>query len=436
MAVRAAKIEIAGFGKASGRRDNWRQMAIDCQRMTNRIWQIWLVHHATHGTADKLRAHFEAYREWDQAPKDERGPKPKWPCKPLEPPLTHSPDDQSFYRILSREFPGINARTRGLLLNAWQSRLSKRKAASGALPGWVSILFGNESVPSFHKPQPIPFDKQNASLRKDDDKYILRLRIDRDEDTGRSEVEDCELILRKRKCGHVRSVVDKILSGEYAWKGSNLVLKNGKWFAMVSYEMPKRERSNVDPEKVLFVRPGSRWPWRVRHMGGRGSFSAGGNGRHVDFARRAIDRETIGRKEHYRWAGSNQKGHGGDRARSVWVKLSSRWKDFQKRYNSEVARRVTDIAIREGCGRIIYLQPRDGRRDSRFLSGGQKNGRTAGWDYFAFGTMLASKCEEEGIEFGKGSGDGNRAKKPKATTRGVRRVRKPSKPKHPVGAGR
>ena len=400
MTVRAAKIEIAGFGKASGRRDNWRQMAVDCQRMTNRIWQIWLVHHATNGTADKLRAHFEAYREWEKSPKSERGPKPKWPCKPLEPPLTHSPDNGSFYRILSREFPGLNARTRGLLLNAWQSRLSKRKAASGSLPGWVSILFGNESLPSFHKPQPIPFDKRNANIRKDDDKYILRVRIERDGESGKSNVEDCELILRKRKCGHVRSIVEKILRGEYEWKGSSLVLRNGKWFAMVSYEMPKRERSDLDLEKVLCIRPGSRWPWRVRYSGGR-SFSAGGNGRHVEFARRAIDRETATRKEHYRWAGSNQKGHGGGRARAVWTKLSSRWKDFQKRYNAEMARRVIDIAIREGCGRVIYLQPRDARRSSRFLSGSQKAGRTAGWDYFAFGTMLASKCEEEGVEFGK-----------------------------------
>jgi len=146
MTVRAAKIEIVGFGRESGSRDNWKQLAIDCQRMQNRLWQIWLVHHSINGSAEKLRSHFDAYNEWQ---KTKKGKKPEWPCKALEAPLTKSADEKSFYRILSAEFPGVNVRTRGLLTNAWQSRLSKRKAANGNLPGWVSILFANESLPSF-----------------------------------------------------------------------------------------------------------------------------------------------------------------------------------------------------------------------------------------------------------------------------------------------
>ena len=132
MTVRAARIEIFGFGKASGQRDNWRELSVQCQRMQNRLWQIWLVHHAINGSADKLREHFEKFAEWQ---KTKEGNKPEWPCNAMEPPLTKSADTASFYRILSKEFPGVNVRTRGLLTNAWQSRLSKRKAANGNLPG-------------------------------------------------------------------------------------------------------------------------------------------------------------------------------------------------------------------------------------------------------------------------------------------------------------
>lgn len=425
MAVRAAKIEIFGFAKE--RRDAWRELAISCQRMSNRLWQIWLCHHSNNDSAGKLRSHFDAYKKWQET---KEGKKPEWPCKPLEPPLTASADPMSFYRILSAEFPNVNVRTRGLLTNAWQSKLNQRKSATGSLPGWVAILFANESLPSFTRPQPIPFDKDNAKLKKIGDKYFCELRIERLAD-GKSVVEPCELMLGKRKCRSVRATVDKILTGEYTWKGSNLVYDRGKWFVSISYEMPNKVRTEkeADPDRILYVRPGrsrkqdDAWrgsPWRVR-IADR-SFAQGGNGAHIEHARRSIIRERNERKEHYRWGGSNQKGHGTRRAEEVWTKLSSRWKDFTKRYNNEVSRRIVELAIREKCGRIVYLQPKDSQRDNRLLSVlGNDNRSAMSWDYFQFGTMLASKCESEGIEYGKKP----KAKpKPKAAAGRVRGVRK------------
>lgn len=414
MTVRAARIEIFGFGKASGQRDNWRQLSVDCQRMQNRLWQIWLVHHAVKGSADKLRDHFVKYAEWQ---KIKKGKKPEWPCKALEPPLTKSADPKSFYRILSAEFPGVNVRTRGLLTNAWQSRLSKRKAANGNLPGWVSILFANESLPSFTRPQPIPFDHDNAKLLKIDGKYFVEVRIERLAD-GKSVVERCELVLNKRKTASVRSIVDKILAGQYGWKGSNLFYDRGKWFAIISYEKPDKVRVVLNPDKVLYVKAGRKKPWRVRCEDR--SWPYGGNGLHVEYARRTIQRERGQRKEHYRWSGSNQKRHGRKRAESVWTKLSSRWRDFTKRYNNEVSTSIVRWAIANGVGRIVYLQPKDRQRDSRYLSNAGNDGYSQmSWDYFQFGTMLASKCEDEGMDYGA------KPKKAKAkpATRGVRGVR-------------
>lgn len=421
MTVRAAKIEIFGFGKASGQRDNWKQLSVDCQRMQNRLWQIWLVHHSVNGSADKLRAHFDAYRAWQEY---KEGPKPEWPCKALEAPLTTSADQQSFYRILSAEFPGANVRTRGLLTNAWQSRLSKRKAANGNLPGWVSILFANESLPSFTRPQPIPFDHDNAKLLKIDGKYYVELRIERLAD-GKSVVERCELVLNRRKTMSVRATVDKILSGEWKWKGSSLAFDRGKWFAMISYEKPAHQRVNINPEKVLYVRAGKAAPWRI-HVDKR-TQEFGGKGWHIEHARRTIQRERGQRKEHYRWAGSKQKGHGRRRADAVWTKLSSRWKDFTKRYNNEVSTRLVRWAISQGIGRIVYLQPKDRQRDSRYLScAGNDGSSQMTWDYFQFGTMLAAKCDHEGIEYG--------AKPKKAKTKApARRVRDMRKALQPVG---
>lgn len=413
MAVRATRVEIFGFGKASGRRDNWRQLAVDCQRMTNRLWQIWLCHHAANRSADKLRSHLDAFKAW----KEHGGKKPAWPCKALEPPLTVSADPRSLYRILSAEFPGVNVRTRGLLTNAWQSLLSKRKAANGNLPGWVSILFANESLPSTTRPVPIPFDKENAKLQRDGQSYVLEVRIERLGD-GKSVVERCELMLNKPKCHSVRTIIDRIMSGVYEWKGSSIVFDRGKWFASLAYEMPARKQETVDPDKTLFVRAGRRSPWRVRVDGGS-SWRFGGNGSHVEHARRAIIRERNSRKEHYRWAGSNQKGHGRSRADAAWTKLSSRYRDFVKRYNNEITRQVVNLAISRGCGRVVYLQPKDAQRADRFLTIAGNDGRSAmAWDYFQFGSMLAAKCETEGLEYGAKP----KTKTPANRVRGLRKA--------------
>jgi len=447
MAVRTAKIEIFGFAK--DRKDAWRELAISCQRMTNRLWQIWLCHHANNDSAGKLRSHYDAFKLWEAT---KVGDKPEWPCSVFGEFVSHVPkkgknkgvetptawmlvtsDPNGSYHTLAREFPGVHSRTRELLRKAWESRISSRKSATGSLPGWVAILFANESLPSFTRPQPIPFDKENAKLRKEGDEYICEFKIERLADS-KSLVEPCTLMLGKRKCRSVRATVDKILSGEFTWKGSNLLCDRGKWFAVICYEKPDKVRpeESYDSDKVLYVRAGrfSRLdgtkqgsPWRVR-IANR-SFGFGGNGAHVEFKRRSILRERRERREHYRWAGANQTTHGRARGYSVWVKLSSRWMDFTKSYNSRVTKELIELAKKEGCGRIIYLQSRDSQRDTRLLSMlGNDFTSSMLWDYFQFGTMLASKCEAEGIEYGKSK------KKPKAkpAAGGVPRVRATGKP--------
>lgn len=413
MVVRAMRVECI---VPKERREAFRNLARSCQRMQNRLWQIWICHHANNGSAEKLRRHFEAYHEWQST---KSGQKPQWPCRAVEPPLTKSADSRSFYRILSAEFPEVNVRTRGLLTNAWQSLLSSRKASSGSLPGWVSILFGFESVPSFHRPQPIPFDKDNARLLMVDGQCVVRVRLDRDEVSGKSTVDDLPLLLNKRKSRQARVVVDRLLDGEYAWKGSNIIFDRGKWFVALCYEMPaKTACETLDANRILFVRPGKNSPWRVRI--GNESWRFGGDGSHVVHARRAIQGERNSRQQHYRWAGSSQKGHGRSRAASVWTKLASRWKDFTKRYNSEITRQLIRICVSRGCGRIVFLQPNDRIRNSRFLTtAGNSPRSSSSWDYFQFGTMLASKCESVGIEYGK-----PKRKKGKDASNGVRSVRK------------
>lgn len=314
------------------------------------------------------------------------------------------------------------------MTNAWQSLLGSRKASSGSLPGWVAILFGLESVPSFHRPQPIPFDKDNAKLLQTEEGIVVRVRLDRDEVTGKSTVDDLPLLLNKRKARQARVVADRLLSGEYTWKGSNVIYSRGKWYLALCYEMPANSHLSLDPKRVLYVRPGKRSPWRVS-VNRAESWPFGGNGLHVTHARKAVQAERNSRKAHYRWAGSNQKSHGRRRADAAWTKLASRWRDFTKRYNNEVSRQLIRLAVSRGCGRIVYITPNERVRESRFLSLAGNDRRSAmSWDYFQFGSMLAAKCESEGIEYGKIAKE-----KTKAVSGRLRGVRNNDAAKHRRG---
>lgn len=417
MPVRCYRIECI---VPTERKQAYFELSVACQRMLNRLWQIWLCHHANAGSADKLRRHFVEYRQWQRT---KAGTKPAWPCKCIEPPLNKSADANSLYRLISKEFPEVNVRTRGLLTNSWQSLLSSRKAASGALPGWVSILFANESIPSFTRPQPIPFDKQNAKLELGEDGTVFAVvRIDRDIVSGKSTVDRLALMLNKRKARNARVVVERVLSGEYAWKGSDIVYDRGKWYAAISYEIPaESQKKPLDKNKIMYVRPGRYKPWRVAVSGSR-SFSYGGYGDHVTIARKRIEGERASRMSGYKWAGSTRKGRGRSRAESVWTKLSDRWKDFVKRYNREMANKIVRLAIEKGCGRVVYLQPTGKIKDSRALTrmGATDRSRTS-WDYFQMGHLLASKCEQLGVEFGKAKKTQEKKKPGRAKKTGARK---------------
>lgn len=404
-AVRCVRIEIRKMPE--DRRTRWRELCLSAQRITNRMWQIWIKWHLENDSETKLRAHFELYNQWKTDDKKTRGAKPPWPVQAVGKELA-----KEIYHSVSKSFPDVHARTRVLIANKWKSTVDSRKSTRFSLKGWVAILYALESVPSFHKPLPIPFDKvncpKNVPLHRDaDDVLTLSVRLDRNTDDGTSPIESFPLGKLDR---YSRVVVERLLSGAYDFKGSAIEFRKGKFFALISYQMPPAKRSNLDPEKVLTIFPARNYdpadrikrgvrmaPWIFLHRGDRAR--RGGHGRHIIRFRKMVQQERATRKEHYRWAGSDQKGRGGKRARAAWTKLSSRWKNFVRNYNHEMTRLAVRTAMFKDCGKIVYYQPKDERRDGLFLTDAGRDDRSKmTWDYFQFGTFLKNKCHQEGIE--------------------------------------
>jgi hypothetical protein len=403
MTVKTAKVEIFGFGRASGRRDNWKALAVDCQRMMNRLWQIWLWHHFRMGTAEKIQRWMTDLSAWLEGGK--KGPKPTLPAKAFDGPMDEKGNPESLYNMLHREFSHVHGRVIDLTLNIWRQNLSSRKSASGSLSAWISILRGTESIPSFTRPLPIPFDKKSSSLAKVDGRYILTVRLERGENGRPAETESCELMLKRRKCGSFRAIIDGILDGSIQASGSKLHFDSmsGKWFAMICYTRPDLPPPPaLDPNKTLLVRPGRKNAFRFRTSRGSFSWKRGAMLTPVMIQRRRIEGERIGRQESYQVANQNRKGHGRRRSESAWTKLRQMWNNFTNRINHQVTNHAIEVAIRNGCGRIVYCQPRGTVSGTRGLvtAGSDQFTRTA-WDFSTVDTMFAYKCQERGIEYGR-----------------------------------
>lgn len=448
MAVRTTRIEIAGFSNMSEeRKKSWKMLVETCQKMKNRLWKLWVSQHVAAGNDLVLAKHFAdmqtvVFRDVGERPIKPRKPKrdaapsvwgeyerssvkyeedlanwqlrkaevkaanqKEFPCKVMV------QDEKYFYHDLGQHFPQVNKRTISLLIQKWAQNLRTRKSANGSIKGWVSILLEGEQIPSFTKPQPVPFDKQNSKLftvdKQDPNsgakfkKYYCELRIERLPHSGDSVVERCELVLGKRKTLSIKAIVDRCISGEYAFKGSELLFHDGKWYIMLAYDKPQDVVPNLDQNKIMYVKPGRRFPWLVKIGSSKTMRYLAGNGRNVEHWRRDLDRQRRERMSHYRYsAGSNRKGRGQKHAIKTLTQKSEGWKGFCKSFNNNTTAKLIQEAIRHGCGTIVYLQPGDEHKKAkRFLNVAGSNAHCRlTWDYFQFGSMLSFKCQDKGIE--------------------------------------
>lgn len=390
MAVRIARFEIFKFCDGNKeRREVWRSLSEQCQQISNRVWQMFERWHDDNQSVPKIKTFLNDLAAW-RASKGLKEDKPKLNLQAINSELS-----KLIYRDVSDNWPMIHARARVLLLNRLQQGIKSRKAASGSLSGWINVLFCREGRPSFTRPVPIPFDARNSRLVAPDGEgknWRLEIKIERGDD-GTSVVDLCELMTRKRKARSQTAFLEKIASGQSKFCGSYLVYDRGKWFAMICHDTPSEKPAQLDADRKVTLLPGHFVPWIVA-KGNRRS-PRFGDGRHVVGMRRILFQQRQERQENYRWASSSLKGHGRKKATHGWEKLSSRWRDFVKRYNNEVTTKLVKECIADGVGTIEYFQPTGFQRDRRWLTGDDYR---CGWDYFQVKTMLAQKCERAGIK--------------------------------------
>lgn len=394
--VRTMRYEIVGWaGDPKDAKARWRRIADDCREIVNLIWQQWETWHIQQGSdlaARQWLADYKRHMEAGGAKKD--APKLDVVCMP--PVLS-----KRIYAAIKDRFPHVHTRTWGLLQQLTAKRMGG-KDVEGRYKIWLAVLLNRQGRPNSTHDQPIPFDSKNSRpmsrIEGKHTNYALSVNLTRLYSDKKScpSIEDA-VQLKARGSG--QSILARIESGEYTFKGSSIVYHSGKrkWFALIAYQMPVAAKADVDASRTAVVHPCKDRPWRL-WINGRDLW-VGGQGLHVAAVRRQLLTQRWSRQENYRRAGSSNKGHGRKRALDPIFKLSNRWRQFTKCYNEQVTAEIVRRCVEQRIGRVVYLKPADDRRDSRFLVHAGKQGKndSTGWDWAQFGSRLSDKCKAVGI---------------------------------------
>jgi hypothetical protein len=207
---------------------------------------------------------------------------------------------------------------------------------------------------------------------------------------------------RTRPGAKQAAIIERITSGEYAFKGSKIAWHSSEraWYVKLGYQLPKAEPIAADPDRVAYLVPGRDRPWYLWD-GGWPKY-IGGTGRHVAHVRRQLLTQRWSRQASYRVASSAGKGHGRKRAyESKTEALRHRWLDFVKTANEAMVVDVLAYCRQRGIGRVVYFQPVAAKREKRFLAmAGKVPGKRDAtlWDFFQAGKILRDKCTEVGVQ--------------------------------------
>ena len=353
-AIRVLPVRIVKPDEEQDRR--WYAMSQLMQRMQNRVVYYLREFHVEKGNGEKVWRWMNDLKAWhamDPKTRPKKKPALDVICWPKE-------FSDGLSTKLSRDFPGIHSRPLTLAIQKLRGDIQKRKANNSAFKQWQLIVTDQGQERNWSRPQPIPVDRQNCELlppEGEEEPWRCKLRIDREAVTGKngkprsqSTLDVVELAHNGRKAYVVLRVLRGCTDGTLKFCGSNLKLKDGKWFLMVTYRERKLRPADVDHKRQAVLQAEAAHPWSLEVD--ERKLKVGGDGRLLLWHRRLLAACNESRRQAMR--NGSKKGHGRNKK---YIVFSNRLAGFKKTYTEQVAARVVQIAVERRIGTIVFEKP-------------------------------------------------------------------------------
>lgn len=264
------------------------------------------------------------------------------------------------------------------------------------------ILCGDRSIPSYRKDCPIDIAKKSIKVYKSEaegnfnyhlvlsllsNKYKSELNLN----NGRVD------IIIKVGNGTQKSILDRIISGEYNVTASQLMRRKNKWFINLGYNFETKPLE-LDKNKVLGIDLGvvnvatmqiynnetNKYEWLKYNQ-------CMIDGAELIHHRQTIETRKRQLQKQSKVAGKGRCGHGYATRMKPLNKIRNAIANFRDTYNHKVSRYIIDFAIKNKCGAIQM-------EDLSGFPKHQKNRFLANWSYYDLQEKVEYKAKEIGIE--------------------------------------
>ena len=253
------------------------------------------------------------------------------------------------------------------------------------------LLKGTRSIINYRTNQPL--DLHNKSIRiefENNDFYVYLKLLNRKAfkkyNFSNSEIR-FKILVRDNS---TKTILERCISNEYNIAASKLIYNQKKkfWFLNLVYAFENKNASLLDPDKILGVDLGVRYPICASIYGDLHRFTIDGG--EIEGFRRKVEARKISMLKQGKNCGDGRIGHGiSTRNKPVYL-IEDKIARFRDTANHKYSRALIEFAVKNNCG-TIQMEDLSGITDqaNRFL----KN-----WSYYDLQTKIEYKAKEIGIK--------------------------------------
>lgn len=263
-----------------------------------------------------------------------------------------------------------------------------QKAWSKYTTSKSEVLRGNMSIPSYKKDQPLVIHKDSVRLSESDHQTVVNITLFSNKFKSRTAIPSNIRFSMLVKDKTQRTILDRVLSGEYGTGQCQLVYDRPKWFLLLTYTFSP-EKLELDEDKILGVDLGEHYALCASIYGENGRLTIEG-GEITAFAKKWEARKHSMQKQ-AAICGEGRKGHGTKTRVSNVYQVKDRIENFRETTNHRYSRALIEYAVKNQCG-IIQMEDLTGIKETTGFPKFLKH-----WSYYDLQTKIAAKAKENGI---------------------------------------
>lgn len=266
------------------------------------------------------------------------------------------------------------------------------------------VSMGDKNPPTYKKDCPVDLHNKSLALINEDGNYYFNLSLISNKYKKEIERKSGQfMVLVKVGDNNQKSILNKVLSGEYKISASQIIKKGSKWFVYLSYSFTPSKKQ-LDSNRILGVDLGITnaatlqiWDCTKEKWDRLGWRNCILDGRELIHFRQKFQQRKRALQSSLKINGitnketKGKKGRGRNTLLKPLDKLSEKESNFRDTMNHKYSKYIVDFAIRNNCG-VIQME------DLKGFTAKAKESFLKSWTYFDLQSKIEYKAQENGIE--------------------------------------